>query len=169
MGRLRRVFIGIAVVAVVPIVLAGTAVPGGALAHRGTPNEVASKGKKPKKAVSACKLLTIAEITQALGVAPIVPAKSDSAGECDYASAASDNFIYVSLRPLVTPALWKQAVQGGGATIAVAGIGDEAYRSPNNATIMVRKGKQTLRIDQFVAGLPEAAIESLGKAATSRL
>jgi len=163
------VFTGIAAVA---IVLAGAAAPGAALAHRGTPTAVAGKSKpkpKPKQAVSACKLLTIAEITQALGTTPTQPPKGDSASECDYASAASDNFISVSVRPLVTPALWKQAVQGGGATIAVSGIGDEAYRSPSNATIMVRKGKQTLRIDQFVAGVPEAAIESLGKAATARL
>jgi hypothetical protein len=60
-------------------------------------------------------------------------------------------------------------VQGAGATIPVAGIGDEAFRSATNATIVVRKGKQTLRIDQYVPGLDETAIENLGKAATARL
>ena len=41
--------------------------------------------------------------------------------------------------------------------------------SATNATIVVRKGKQTLRIDQYVAGLPETTIENLGKVAASRL
>ena len=171
MGGLRRLFTGIAAVA---IVLAGAAAPGAALAHRGTPSAVAGKSKpkpkaKAKQAVSACKLVTIAEITQALGVAPTEPPSNISATDCSYVAPSYPNFFTLSVRPLASPLLWQREVQGGGATIAVSGIGDEAFRSPSNGTIMVRKGKQTLRIDEFVPGLSEAAIESLGKAATARL
>ena len=168
MGGLRRGLLG---AAVLTAVLAGSAAPASADTERHIASAVATKGKtKPKKVLPACKLLTIAEITQALGMPPTEPPKDDAKAECDYSSAADYNFINVSLRPLdVTPSLWKQSAQGANATIPVAGIGDEALRSADNATIMVRKGKQTLRIDQYVAGLDETAIENLGKAATARL
>lgn len=166
MGGVRRALGGIAVTATV---LTGAVPLAGAATSRGTPSAVATKAKKPKKAVSTCKLLTVAEITQALGTAPTEPPKADSVGECDYSSPTDYNFINVSVRPIVSPALWKKEAGGAGATIPVTGIGDAAFRSPTNATIMVRKGKQTLRIDQYVTGLPETAIESLGKAATARL
>jgi hypothetical protein len=129
---------------------------------------VASKSKK-KKPVSTCKLLTVAEITQALGTAPTEPPKQDTVGECDYSSPTDYNFINISVTPLSTPALWRKSVAGAGATIPVSGIGNEAFRSATNATIVVRKGKQTLRIDQYVTGLTDAQIEGLGKAATARL
>lgn len=158
MGGIRR---GALVVAVVMTMLTGSAVSSGA---------VASKAKKPKKPLPACKLLTVAEITQALGTAPTVPPKSDSKDECDYSSPTDYNYLNLGLRPLdVTAALWRKSVAGAGATIPVSGIGDEAFRSPTNATIEVRKGKQTLRIDQYVQGLGEAPLESLAKAATARL
>ena len=167
MGGLRR---GLLMFAVLMAVLAGSALPSGAAVDRRTSSVVATKGKKkPKKVLPACKLLTIAEITQALGTAPTEPPKSDNKTECDYSSPANYNFINLGLRPLVNPTLWKQSVQGTGATIPVAGIGDEAFRNATNGTIVVRKGKQTLRIDQYVQGLDETAIENLGKAATARL
>jgi hypothetical protein len=148
----------------------GAAPVADAATSRGAPSRAASAGKKPKKkAASACTLLTVAEITQALGVAPTEPPTNSSATDCYYVAPSYPNFFNLSVRPLVSPALWKQEVQGGGATIAVAGLGDEAFRSPSNSTIMVRKGKRTLRIDEFVPGLSDAAIESLGKAATARL
>ncbi len=167
MGGLRRGLLGFTVVLAV---LAGSALPSGAATERRASSVVATKGhKKPKKALRACKLLTIAEITQALGTAPTEPPKSDSADECDYSSPTDYNFINLSLSPFVGATLWKRSTQGGGATIPVAGIGDEAFRSASNATIMVRKGKRTLRIDQYVQGLDETAVENLGKAATARL
>jgi hypothetical protein len=167
MGGLRRGLLGVAVLIAV---LAGSALPSGATPDRRISSVVATKGKKkPKKTLAACKLLTIAEITQALGTAPTEPPKSDSKDECDYSSPADYNFINLSLSSLVTETLWKRSVQGAGATIPVAGIGDEAFRSANNATIVVRKGKRTLRIDQYVPGLNETAVENLGKAATARL
>ena len=158
MGGVRR---GALVFAVTMTVLTGSAVSSGA---------VASKAKKPKKPLPACKLLTVAEITQALGTAPTVPPKEDSADECDYSSPADYNYLNLGLRPLaVSAAFWRKSIAGAGATIPVPGIGDEAFRSATNATIVVRKGKQTLRIDQYVVGLPEAQLESLAKAATARL
>ena len=157
MGGMRRVLVTIAVVMTV---VTGSAVSSGA---------VASKAKKPKKPVSTCKLLTVAEITTALGTAPTVPAKQDTVGECDYSSPTDYNFINISVTPLSTPSLWRKSVAGAGATIPVSGIGDEALRSATNATIVVRKGKQTLRIDQYVTGLPETTTENLAKAATARL
>lgn len=158
MGGVRR---GALVFAVLIAVLVGSTVSSGA---------VASKATKPKKPVSTCKLLTVAEITQALGTAPTVPPRQDTVGECDYSSPTYPNFINISVSALSTPALWrKTVVAGAGATIPVSGIGDEAFRSATNGTIVVRKGKKTLRIDQYVAGLPETTIESLGKAATTRL
>jgi len=167
MGGLRRGLLGVAVVSTV---LAGACLPAVAATDRRAPAAVATKSKKkPKKAVAACKLLSVAEIAQALGVAPTEPAKSDSATECDYSSPAYYNFINISLSPLVSPALWVKSAGGGGATIPVTGIGDQAFRSANNATIMVRKGKQTLRIDQYVDGLDETVIENLGKSATAKL
>ena len=167
MGGLRRGVLGITVLIAV---LAGSALPSGATPDRRTSSVVATKDKKkPKKVLPACKLLTIAEITQALGSAPTVPPKIDNKDECDYSSPTDYNFINLGLRPAVTSLLWRRSVQGAGATIPVAGIGDEAFRSANNGTIFVRKGKQTLRIDQYVQGLPETVIESLGKAATARM
>jgi hypothetical protein len=157
MRGIRR---GALVFAVLIAVLAGSTVSSGA---------VASKATKPKKPVSTCKLLTVAEITQALGTAPTVPAKQDTVGECDYSSPTGYNFINISVSALSTPALWRRSVAGAGATIPVSGIGDEAFRSATNGTIVVRKGKKTLRIDQYVDGLPETTIESLAKAATARL
>jgi hypothetical protein len=157
MGGFRR---GVVAIAVVMTVLTGSATSAGA---------VASKAKKPKKPVSTCKLLTVAEITTALGTAPTTPPKQNTTGECDYSSPTDVNFININVTPLATAALWRKSVAGAGATIPVSGIGDEAFRSATNATIVVRKGKQTLRIDQYVTGLTEAQIESLGKAATARL
>ena len=157
MGGIRR---GVVAVAVALTVVTGSALSVGA---------VESKAKKPKKPVAACKLLTDAELTQTLGAPPIKPAKSDSVDECDLSSAADYNFINIMVRPLVSVALWKQQALGSNANIPVTGIGDAAYRSADNATILVRKGKKTLRIDQYVTGLTEAQIESLGKAATARL
>ncbi len=167
MGTLRRAMVGIAVTATA---LTGAAACSDATTNRVAPSAVRSKAEKPKKqAASACKLLTIAEITQALGTAPTEPPRNSSASDCYYTAATYPNFFNLSIRPLVSPALWNQAAQGGGASIPVSGIGDQAYRSPNNATIMVRKGTQTLRIDQFVAGLDETRIEGLAKAAIGRL
>ncbi len=157
MGGIRRALVGVAVLAAL---LTSTALDASA---------VASKAKKPKKPVAACKLLTDAELTQTLGAPPIKPAKSDSVDECDLSSATDYNFINIMVRPLVSVALWKQQALGSNANIPVTGIGDAAYRSADNATILVRKGKKTLRIDQYVAGLSEAQIESLGKTAISRL
>jgi hypothetical protein len=165
MSRLRR---GLAGLAIVTTVLTGAALQAGAETPHGAQRAVAAKAKK-KKPVSTCKLLTVAEITQALGTAPTVPPKQDTVGECDYSSPADYNFINISVSALSTPDLWKQSAGGAGATVKVTGIGDAAFRSPTNATIMVRKGKKTLRIDQYVTGLSEAQIESLGKAATARL
>jgi hypothetical protein len=166
MGGVRRGLVGVAVLVTV---LSGTAVQAGATTTRSAPSALATKAKKPKKPVSTCKLLTVAEITAALGTAPTEPPKQDTTGECDYSSPADYNFINISVTPLSTPSLWRKSVAGAGATIPVSGIGDEAFRSATNATIVVRKGKQTLRIDQYVAGLTEAQIEGLGKTATSRL
>jgi hypothetical protein len=165
MGRLRR---GLAGLAVLTTVLTGAALQAGAATPHRAPQAVTAKAKK-KKPVSTCKLLTVAEITQALGTAPTVPPKQDTVGECDYSSPADYNFVNISVSALSTPSLWKQSAAGAGATIAVTGIGDAAFRSPTNGTIMVRKGKKTLRIDQYVQGLTEAQLEQLGKTATSRL
>ena len=169
MGGLRGAVLGIAVLVAVS---AGTAIPSVAATDRRTPSAVGAKKakKKPKKALTACKLLTAAEITAALGTAPTAPPTTDTPGECDYSAPAHFNFINISTSALVgTPNLWVQQAQGANATIPVAGIGDQAFRSANNLTIMVRKGKRTLRIDQYLSGLSETAIESLGKTATSRL
>ena len=167
MGGLRR---GVSGTAIVMAVLAGSALPSVAATNRRTSSVVATKGaKKPKKPLPACKLLTIAEITQALGTAPTEPPKSDSKDECDYSSPADYNFINVSRRPLVNASLWKQSAQSIDVNIPVAGIGDAAFRSATNGTVMIRKGKRTLRIDQYVQGLDETAIENLAKAATARL
>jgi hypothetical protein len=167
MGGWRR---GLLAIAVVTAVLAGSALASGATAAHHSSNVAAIKDKKkPKKPLPACKLLTIAEITQALGTAPTVPPKADAKDECDYSAPAAYNFLNVSLSALSTPLLWKRSAQGANATIPVAGIGDEALRSATNATIMVRKGKRTLRIDQYVQGLSETVIENLGKAATARM
>jgi hypothetical protein len=168
MGRLRGAVLGIAVVSVV---FAATTIPSAATTDRRPPSAVEAKKakKKPKKALTACKLLTTAEITAALGTAPTEPPKTDSQSECDYSSPANYNFINISTSPLLTPSLWVQNTQSATATISVSGIGDQAFRSANNLTIMVRKGKRTLRIDQYLSGLSEAVIESLGKAATGRL
>jgi len=165
MGGLRRALLGIVVVTVV---LAGSALPSVAAADRRTSSAVATK-KKPKKVLPACKLLTIAEITQALGTAPKEPPKADAKDECDYSSPTAYNFLNVSLSSFVDAILWKRSVQGAGATIPVAGIGDEAFRSASNGTIMVRKGKRTVRIDQYVSGLNETVIENLGKAVAARM
>ena len=62
-------------VAIATTALAGAALPAGAATHRGAPSAVATKAKK-KKPVSTCKLLTVAEITQALGTAPTEPPKA---------------------------------------------------------------------------------------------
>jgi hypothetical protein len=167
MGGLRRGLLGVAVVATV---LAGACLPAVAATDRRAPAAVATKSKKkPNKAVAACKLLSVAEITQALGVAPTEPPKSDSASECDYSAPAYYNFININVVPLVSPALWVKEAGGGGATIPVTGIGDQAFRSASNGTIMVRKGKRTLRIDQYVVGLDETVIENLGKTAAAKL
>ena len=158
----------LAVIAIATTALAGAALPAGAVTHRDAPASVAAKAKK-KKPVSTCKLLTVAEITQALGTAPKEPPIADLVGECDYSSATDYNFINVSVRPIVSNELWEKQAQGAGATVKVIGIGDAAYVSPSFGTILVRTGKQTLRIDQYVVGLPETVIENLGKAATARL
>lgn len=165
MGGMRRTLAGFAIGAAV---LTGAATQGAA-APRSAPRVVAAKSKKKRKPVAACKLLTVAEITQALGAAPTQPPKTDSVGECDYSSAADYNFLNIGVTPVVNNALWQKQAQGAGATVMVSGIGNAAYRSPTNATILVRKGKQSLRIDQYVPGLTEAQIESLGKAAAARL
>jgi hypothetical protein len=164
MGGMRRTLAGFAIGAAV---LTGAATQGTA-APRTPPRVVAAKARK-KKPVAACKLLTVAEITAALGAAPTQPPKTDSVGECDYSSAADYNFLNISVTPVASNALWQKQAQGAGATVKVSGIGNAAYRSPTNATILVRKGKQSLRIDQYVPGLAEAQIESLGKAAAARL
>jgi hypothetical protein len=170
MNGLRR---GSLVLAVMAAVLAASALPSGAAMQGSMPSVVMAKTKpkttKPKKVLSACKLLTIAEITQALGTAPTEPPKSDSKDECDYSSPAEYNFINLGVRPLVNAKLWKLSANGINVNIPVAGIGDEALRSATNGTIMVRKGTQTLRIDQYVQGLSDTALESLGKAAAARL
>ena len=124
------------------------------------------EGRSPSPRASCS---TVAEITQALGTAPTEPPKQDTVGECDYSSPTDYNFINVSVTPIVSNALWEKSGAGAGATITVIGIGDAAFLSPTIATILVRKGKQTLRIDQYVVGLPETVIENLGKAATARL
>jgi hypothetical protein len=169
MGRLPGTVLGIAVLVAVS---AGTAIPSGAVTDRRTPSvvEAKKKPKKPKKALTACKLLTGAEITAALGIAPTEPPTTDEPGQCYYSAPDHFNFINTSTSDLVvTPSGWVQQAQGADATIPVAGIGDQAFRSANNLTIMVRKGKRTVRIDQYLSGLSETVIESLGKTATSRL
>ncbi len=155
-------------IAIATTALAGAALPAGAAAPRDAPSAVAAKAKK-KKPASTCKLLTVGEITQALGTAPTEPPKADSVGECDYSSPADYNYINVNVTPIVSNGLWEKQALGAGATVKVIGIGDAAYVSPSFGTILVRKGKQSLRIDQYVVGLPETVIENLGKAATARL
>ncbi len=168
MNRLRGAVLGIAVLVAVS---AGTAVPSGAVNDRRTPSAVEAKKKpKPKKALRACKLLTVAEITAALGIAPTEPPTTDVPGQCYYSAPDHFNFINISTATLVVPPSgWVQQARGANATIPVAGIGDQAFRSADNGTIMVRKGKQAVRIDQYLPGLSETVIESLGKSATSRL
>jgi len=169
----RRRLIGVLVATVLVLAVAA---PAGAAVQSGAPSAVSVKKKpkpttttKAKAVVSTCRLLTVAEITQALGTAPTEPPKADAIDECDYSAPGYYNFLNLSVSTFSVPLLWQRSVQGAGATIPVAGIGDEAFRSATNGTFMVRKGKKTLRIDQYVPGLDEAVIENLGKAATARL
>ncbi len=102
----------------------------------------------------ACKLVTASDVTAALGTAPTAPPKTDTPLECDYSTPTMYNYVSVRVQNVPLPSFFVQSADSAGATVAVTGLGDAAFKSPptgTGCTMLVRKGNESLRIDYFVA------------------
>ena len=119
-------------------------------------------------------LVTPADITSALGTAPVAPPSSNELTQCNYSSPTAPNYVNASVDTVVLARLFQQSVTGAGATESVAGLGDAAYETPVGAaggSLFVLKGKKDLRIDVYlpVTAATQAAMQHLGKSAISRV
>ena len=117
----------------------------------------------------ACVLLTAPEIYAALGTEPILPPKTDSGDQCSYSAEGMFNFLDVSLEPLVLADRFASNAQGAGATVAVAGVGDQAFRNTSGSDLFVRSGKEVLRITVFSPNPSPTATAMLANNALARL
>jgi hypothetical protein len=118
--------------------------------------------------------VTAADITTALGTAPVSPPSTATLDQCDFSSPGAPNYVNISTSTMVLPRFFQQDARGGGGTQTVSGLGDAAYETPVGAqagSIFVLQGKHQLRIDIYapVTTATQAALRQLTQTALARV
>jgi hypothetical protein len=117
----------------------------------------------------ACTLVTATDIQSALGASPLTPPKTDSDGQCAYASATESNYVNVQVEGGQTTATFEKASSSAGPTQRITGLGDEAFQNMGGGTVFVLKGATSVRIDVFLTTVSSSAVQSLAQTAIGRL
>lgn len=150
----------------------------------GTPaGENNGGGSTPAGVLDPCSLVTTDEVTGAIGK-PMGPGVSQNDGEsCAWQyTDPSDSTPAVSITLFVNedPEVFREDQQGGLGAVAVSGVGDEAYFTPEGimSSLEFRKGQQLFGVemlvtsnltDQFPADTQQAAEKAVATAALARI
>jgi hypothetical protein len=116
-----------------------------------------------------CTLVTPTDIATALGAAPLTPPKSDSGGQCQYASASENNYVNVQVEGGQTMASFEKASSSAGPAQRITGLGNEAFQNTAGGSVFVLVGTTYLRIDVFLTTIDPSAVQSLATTAIGRL